>query len=198
MIPTAIPATVPIVDPPVVHDDTSLIPTETLTILPVVSTLPHTSLFLYTDSSGGNTSKRPASHDPYKVIVAHYPPNHSSSDDSSSDSLSDYSSDSSSGHSLLEFSFDASAAIFAGSSRKRCRSPAVLVPLATPVPEALSPADINVDIAAAEAAAAAREADVGVEVGIRSDGVEEAESEDRDTIEIGMDVTPRKFSGHHR
>ncbi|GJV94751.1 hypothetical protein Tco_1546328 [Tanacetum coccineum] len=65
-IPTVIPATVPIVDPPVVHDETPLIPIETLTIPPIFSTLPHTSLFLYTDSYYGNTSERPPSQDPYE------------------------------------------------------------------------------------------------------------------------------------
>ncbi|GKG62553.1 hypothetical protein Tco_0634326, partial [Tanacetum coccineum] len=49
-------ATVPIVDPPVVHDDTPLIPKETPTIPPLVSTLPHTSPFLCTDSSDSDTS----------------------------------------------------------------------------------------------------------------------------------------------
>ncbi|GKD25156.1 ALP1-like protein [Tanacetum coccineum] len=44
---TAIPATVPIIYPPVVHDDTPLILTETPTIPPVVSTLPHNSPFMY-------------------------------------------------------------------------------------------------------------------------------------------------------
>ncbi|GJY83920.1 putative reverse transcriptase domain-containing protein [Tanacetum coccineum] len=72
-IPTAILATVPIVD---IHllviDDHSLIPTETSTIAPVVPTLPHTSLFLYTDSSDSDTSKRPPLQDPYKVIVARW------------------------------------------------------------------------------------------------------------------------------
>ncbi|GJT84374.1 hypothetical protein Tco_1058716 [Tanacetum coccineum] len=52
-------------------------------------------------------------------------------------------------------------------------------------------ADINGDTVAAKAATA-READVGVEVGIRSDGEdkaeEDAESEDRGTIEIGVDM----------
>ncbi|GJW11672.1 putative reverse transcriptase domain-containing protein [Tanacetum coccineum] len=72
MIPTAIPATVPIVDPLVDHDGTPLILTETLTIPPVVCTLPHTSPFLYTDSSNSDTSKRPASHDPYEVTVARW------------------------------------------------------------------------------------------------------------------------------
>ncbi|GKC88102.1 hypothetical protein Tco_1148751 [Tanacetum coccineum] len=70
MISTAIPATVPIVDPLVVHDDTPLIPSETSTIAPVFSTLPHTSLFLYTDLSNSDTSKRPPSQDPYEVTVA--------------------------------------------------------------------------------------------------------------------------------
>nr|GEX02703.1 hypothetical protein [Tanacetum cinerariifolium] len=71
-IPTAIPATVPIVDSPVVHDDTPLIPTETHTIPPVVSTLPHTSLFLYTDSSDSDTIERPPSQDPYKESYEAY------------------------------------------------------------------------------------------------------------------------------
>ncbi|GJY23260.1 hypothetical protein Tco_0396918 [Tanacetum coccineum] len=70
MISTAIPATIPIVDPPVVHDDTPLILSETSTIAPVFTTLPHTSLFLYTDSFDSDTSKRPPSKDPYKVTVA--------------------------------------------------------------------------------------------------------------------------------
>ncbi|GJZ34290.1 hypothetical protein Tco_0580107 [Tanacetum coccineum] len=47
MVYTAIPATVPIIYPPVVHDDTPLILTETPTIPPVVSTLPHNSPFMY-------------------------------------------------------------------------------------------------------------------------------------------------------
>ncbi|GKE20552.1 hypothetical protein Tco_1432064, partial [Tanacetum coccineum] len=49
-IPTAIPTTVPIVDPP------------------IVSTLPLTSPFLYIDSSNSDTSKRPPSQDPYEPI----------------------------------------------------------------------------------------------------------------------------------
>ncbi|GKD30842.1 hypothetical protein Tco_1241620, partial [Tanacetum coccineum] len=186
-----------------------------LTIPSVVSTLPHTSPFLYTNSSDNDTSERPPSHNPYKAIVAQwrsrvaacsssssspthdstptdvtpptmrllipfgrpyrtqpnglrkmltarkrvralplgrlasrYPPNHSSSDhfssddsssDSSSDSSLDYSSDSSSGHSLPDSSVDTPVTISTGPSCKRCRSPAVLVSLATPVPGALSP-----------------------------------------------------------
>nr|GEW75765.1 hypothetical protein [Tanacetum cinerariifolium] len=49
-IPTAIPATVPIVDPPVVHDDTPLIPTETPTIhllFPPYQILPHFCTLIY-------------------------------------------------------------------------------------------------------------------------------------------------------
>ncbi|GKD65258.1 hypothetical protein Tco_1307366, partial [Tanacetum coccineum] len=178
---------------------------------------------------------------PLGLLASRYLPDHSSSDhfssdDSSSDSLSDsssdYSLDSSSGHSLPDSSIDAPTTIFVGPSRKRCRSPTVSVPLATPVPGALSlvHADLlpprkrnkgavtassyddsteesyeaytkhdidfivqaynDVDTAVAEAAAA-READVGVKVGIGSNGVveakEEAESVDRGTIGIGFD-----------
>ncbi|GJY94253.1 putative reverse transcriptase domain-containing protein [Tanacetum coccineum] len=186
---------------------------ETPTIPSVVPTLPHTSPFLYTDSSDSDTSERPPSQDPYKVTVARwrsrvaarssppsspthylsptdvtpptlrrilpappglprrpsvlvlpvralpsgrlasrYPPDHSSSDhfssddslsDSSSDSSSDYSSDSSSGHSLPDSSVDIPAIISARPSRKRYRSPAVSVPLATLVPGALSPVRVD-------------------------------------------------------
>ncbi|GJZ81866.1 hypothetical protein Tco_0646860, partial [Tanacetum coccineum] len=69
-IPIAIPAIVPIVDPHVVYDDTPLIPIQTPTILPVVSTLPHTSSFLYTDSSNSDTFERPPSQDPYEILPA--------------------------------------------------------------------------------------------------------------------------------
>ncbi|GJX22994.1 hypothetical protein Tco_0227439, partial [Tanacetum coccineum] len=101
------------------------IPAETPTIPPVAPTLPHTSLFLYTDSSDSGTSKRPPSQDPYEVTVAQfylhhpdyladqlfsfyqasllasrYPLDHSSSDHfSSDDSSSDSSPDSSSDYS---------------------------------------------------------------------------------------------------
>ncbi|GJW23646.1 hypothetical protein Tco_0034268 [Tanacetum coccineum] len=144
-------------------------------------------------------------------LVSRYPPDHSSSDhfssdDSSSDSSSDYSSNSSLGHSLPDSSIDATATIFVGPSRKRCRSPTVSVPLATPISGALSPicfdllpprkrirdvqADIDADTVDVEAATA-RESDVRVEVGIGSDredrAKEEAEFEDRGTIEIGVD-----------
>nr|GEV49833.1 putative reverse transcriptase domain-containing protein [Tanacetum cinerariifolium] len=71
-IPTAIPATIPIVNPHVVHD-IPLIPTETPTIPPVVSTLPHTSPFMFTNSSDSDTSNRPPLQDPYKDILLHRP-----------------------------------------------------------------------------------------------------------------------------
>ncbi|GJS05151.1 hypothetical protein Tco_0321659 [Tanacetum coccineum] len=186
-IPIAILTNVLIVDPPVVHDDTPLIPTETHTIPPVVSTLPHTSPFMHTDSSDSDTSERPPSQDPYEVtiaqwrsrvaacslppsspthdssptdvtpptlclLVSRYPPDHSSSDhfslddsssDSSPDASSDYSSDSSSGHSLPDSSIDAPATISAGPSRERCRSLAISVPLAIPIPGALPPVHMN-------------------------------------------------------
>nr|GEV82145.1 hypothetical protein [Tanacetum cinerariifolium] len=54
------------------HDDTPLIPTETPTILHVVSTLPRTSPFLYTDSSDSDTFERPPSQDLYEVTVARW------------------------------------------------------------------------------------------------------------------------------
>ncbi|GKB54826.1 hypothetical protein Tco_0905579 [Tanacetum coccineum] len=174
-------------------------------------------------------------------LASRYPPDHSSSDhfssdDSSSDSSSDlsldYSLDSLSGHSLPDYSIDTPTTISVGPSCKRCRSLAISVPLATPVPGALSPvradllpprkrirdkvtasdyddsieesyeaytepdidsnvrADINVDTAAAEAATT-REVDLGVEVGIGSNGEDEleekAKSGDRGTIEIEVD-----------
>ncbi|GKE95864.1 hypothetical protein Tco_1580719, partial [Tanacetum coccineum] len=45
---------------------------ETYTITSVVPTLPHTSLFLYNDSSNSDTFERPPSQDPYEVIVARW------------------------------------------------------------------------------------------------------------------------------
>ncbi|GJT48815.1 hypothetical protein Tco_0974972, partial [Tanacetum coccineum] len=81
-------------------------------------------------------------------LASRYPPGHSSSDhfssdDSSSDSSSNYSSDSSSSHSLPNSSVDTPATISTGPSYKRCRSPTVLVPLATPVLGALSPVRVD-------------------------------------------------------
>ncbi|GJT90719.1 reverse transcriptase domain-containing protein [Tanacetum coccineum] len=62
----------------------------------------------------------------------------------SSNSYSDTSSDSSSRHSssgyaISDSPYDSPTAIFAGASRKRCRSPTLSVPVASPVPGALSP-----------------------------------------------------------
>ncbi|GKA21264.1 hypothetical protein Tco_0701253 [Tanacetum coccineum] len=42
-IPTTVPVTTPTIDPPVIHDDTSLIPTETPTISPITSMIPPTA-----------------------------------------------------------------------------------------------------------------------------------------------------------
>ncbi|GJT33740.1 hypothetical protein Tco_0924159 [Tanacetum coccineum] len=208
----------------------STIPAETPTILPVVSTLPHTSLFLYTDSSDSDTTERPPSQEPYEVTVArwrsrvaarssppsspthdpsptdvtpptrhilpappglpcrpailvlpgqpipvgrpyrtqpngvrkmltarksvgplpshrlalrcsesHSPSDHFSPDDFSSNTSSGSSSGYLSGRSIPDSSFDSPVASFAGPSRKRRRSSAALVPLASLVPGALSP-----------------------------------------------------------
>ncbi|GJT33735.1 hypothetical protein Tco_0924154 [Tanacetum coccineum] len=181
------------------------IPAETPTIPPVVSTLPHTSPFLYIDSSDSDTIERQPSQDPYEVIVArwrsrvvarssppsspthdpsptdvtppthqilpappglprrpeililpgqpipvgrlyrtqpngsHSPSDHFSPDDFSSDTSSGSSSGYLSGRSIADSSFDSPDASFAGQSGKRRRSPAASVPLALPVPGALSP-----------------------------------------------------------
>ncbi|GJX52507.1 hypothetical protein Tco_0280876 [Tanacetum coccineum] len=118
-IPTTISSTVPIVDLPISHDDTLLIPTDTPTILPVVPTIPPTaptiqyiSLFICTDSSDSNTSERPPSHDPYEILLVspnlprrpailvlpadYSSSDHFTSDDSSRDSPSNSSSETSS------------------------------------------------------------------------------------------------------
>ncbi|GKD31622.1 hypothetical protein Tco_1242400 [Tanacetum coccineum] len=132
-IPTAIPATVPIIDLPVVHDDTPLTPIETPTIPPVVSTLPYTSPFLYTDSSDSDILRDHHHRTRMRSFLLD-----DFSSDTSSGSSSGYSSYTSSDHSIPDSSFDSPAASFAGPSRKRHRSPVVSVPLATPVPKALS------------------------------------------------------------
>ncbi|GJT82097.1 hypothetical protein Tco_1056439 [Tanacetum coccineum] len=174
-IPTAIPTTIPDIDPPIVHDDIPLIPTETLTISPVAPTITYTSPFMYTDSSNNDFPDRPPSQDPYKVTVARWrsrvaarqpilvgrpyhtqpngvrkmltakkrvrapPVDHHSSDHSSSDhSLADHSS---SGHSTSNQSLSghSSPSHAAGPSRKRCKSPATIVPSSIPASGALSP-----------------------------------------------------------
>ncbi|GJY57459.1 reverse transcriptase domain-containing protein [Tanacetum coccineum] len=65
---TSVPATTPTTDPPVIHDDISLIPAETPTISPVTSMIPptaptthYTSSFIYTDSSDDDTPDTPPS-----------------------------------------------------------------------------------------------------------------------------------------
>ncbi|GJR81571.1 hypothetical protein Tco_0152356 [Tanacetum coccineum] len=63
---------------------------------------------------------------------------HFTADDSSRDSLSDSSSETSS-DSHSNTSSDSPTATFAGPSPKRCRSPTTSVPVASPVPRALSP-----------------------------------------------------------
>nr|GEU85191.1 hypothetical protein [Tanacetum cinerariifolium] len=238
MIPTAISTSVPIVDPPVFHDDTALILTETPTISLVVSTLPHTSLFMSKVAARSSPPSPPTSQillappglprrpmipvlpgqpilvgRPYRTLpneVHHFSLDDSSSD-SSSNSSSGYSSDTLVGRYILDSSFDTPVR-FVGPSRKRCRSHAVSVPLATPVPGALSliRADllpprkriIGVVIASDydDSAKESREVDVGVEASIRSvgdDEVEEkAESEDRGTIEIGVDRVIKSVQRH--
>nr|GEW20248.1 putative reverse transcriptase domain-containing protein [Tanacetum cinerariifolium] len=260
MIPTAIPDTVPIVDPPVVHDVTPLIPTEIPTIPHVVSTLPYTSLFIVAARSSPPSSpthdSSPTDVTPptlrqilptplelprqlaILVLTGQFPPDHSSSDhfssdesssDSSLESSLDYSLDSSLGHFLLDSPFDTPPAISARPSRKRCRSSTTSVSLATLVPGALSPictdllppckrirgavtlsdyedgtkgsykpyiepdidSDVQEDIdtdTTATKATTAREADVGVDVGIRNDREEEAESSHKGTVKIKVDM----------
>ncbi|GJQ89663.1 putative reverse transcriptase domain-containing protein [Tanacetum coccineum] len=67
-IPTTVPVTTPTIDPPVIHDDTSLISTETPTISPITSTIPptaptthYTSPFIHTNSSDDDTLDTPPS-----------------------------------------------------------------------------------------------------------------------------------------
>ncbi|GKF79513.1 hypothetical protein Tco_0235081, partial [Tanacetum coccineum] len=67
-IPATVPVTTPTIDPPIIHDDTSLIPTETAIISPITSTISptaptihYTSLFSHTDSSNDDTPDTPPS-----------------------------------------------------------------------------------------------------------------------------------------
>ncbi|GJW28461.1 hypothetical protein Tco_0045336, partial [Tanacetum coccineum] len=76
---TAVPATAPTSDLPVIHDDTLLIPTDTPTISPIIPTIPsiaptiqYTSPFVCTDSSGSETLNTPPSQDPYEVTVTRW------------------------------------------------------------------------------------------------------------------------------
>ncbi|GJW86061.1 hypothetical protein Tco_0159206 [Tanacetum coccineum] len=145
---------------------------------------------------------------------SHSPLDHSPSDslsETSSNSHSDTSSDSSSrhsspGHSMLDSPCDSPTATFAGPSRKRRRSPTTSVPVASPVPRALSAVradllsprkrikdsdsvtDFKADIDACIAFAddiAARGTDVRVKV--RTAAEEEADFSARGMIEIVVD-----------
>nr|GEY26590.1 hypothetical protein [Tanacetum cinerariifolium] len=155
-IPTDIPATIPVVDPPVVYDDTSLIPTETPTIphdpyevtvarwrsrVAAHSLPPSLPTHDLPPAPNGArkmlTARKRVRALPSGCLASKYPSDHSSSDH--------FSLDSSSGHSLPDSlilaedsSFDTPATISAGPSRKRYRFPATLVPIATPTPGALS------------------------------------------------------------
>nr|GEZ37292.1 hypothetical protein [Tanacetum cinerariifolium] len=148
---------------------------------------------------------------PVGRLASRYPPDHSSlnhfsSDDSSSDLLSGYSSYTSSCHSIPDSHFDTLAAISARPSHKRCRSSTTSASIARPVSGALSliradllpprkrirgSADIDTGIAAVDAAAA-KETDVRVEVGIEAEtkAGEEANAKIQieGTIEIEVDV----------
>nr|GEV99681.1 hypothetical protein [Tanacetum cinerariifolium] len=167
-IPTTIPSTAPTVDLPVIHDDTPLIPTYTPTISPIVPIIPpispiiqYTSPFICTDSSDSDTSEKPPSHDPYEATVACTQPNgvlkmltarksvrslpthrltlRYSADYSSSDHFTSDDSSRDSSSPLSVSPCDSPTATSAGLSRKRCRSPTTSVPVASPVPIALSP-----------------------------------------------------------
>ncbi|GJY99577.1 hypothetical protein Tco_0517007 [Tanacetum coccineum] len=133
---------------------------------------------------------------------SHSPSDHFSPDnfasDTSSGSSSGYSSDTSSGRSIPDSFFGTLAASIEGASRKKCRSPVVPVPLATPIPEFCLPAessyetytepdidsDVQADIDDDTEAAAAREADIRVEVSIGFEREDEADSSHRGTVEI--------------
>nr|GEV01490.1 hypothetical protein [Tanacetum cinerariifolium] len=140
-IPTTVPFTTPTIDPPVIHDDTSLIPTKTPMVSPITSMIPptapathYTSPFIRTDSSDDETPDTPPSptHEIPPVKVA--PPIDSSSK-MPLDSFSDALSNSSSSHSSLDHS---SPTLPSGPSYKRSRSPTTSVLVSSPVPGALS------------------------------------------------------------
>nr|GEX87116.1 reverse transcriptase domain-containing protein [Tanacetum cinerariifolium] len=147
-IPTTIPSTTPIVDLPVIHDDTLWIPTIlpiVPTILPIAPTIQYTFPFISTNSSGSDTSERPPSQDPYEVTVARWRSRVATSSDSYLDSSS-YSSSrhSSSGYALSYSPCDSKTATSVRPSHKRCRSPTSLVLVALPVRESLS--HVHVDL----------------------------------------------------
>ncbi|GJY95678.1 hypothetical protein Tco_0512039 [Tanacetum coccineum] len=150
-IPTTVPATTHTIDPPVIHDDTSLIPTETPTISPITSRIPpttptkhYTYLFIHTDSSDDDTPDTLPSptHEippvkvapltvqilpvPFGVRLDYSSSDHFTSDDSSRDSPLDSSSKTPSYSSSV------------GPSRKRSRSPTTSISVSSPIPGALS------------------------------------------------------------
>ncbi|GJZ32433.1 putative reverse transcriptase domain-containing protein [Tanacetum coccineum] len=151
-IPTTIPSTAPTTDLPVIHDDTSLIPTDTPTISPTIPNIPsisptiqYTSPFIDTDASDNDTPNTPPSQNPRSVgsLPTHRLALRYSSDYSSSDSHSDTSSYSSlrhspSGYALSDSLCDSPTATSAGLSRKRCRSPTSSVLVVLHVRGALS------------------------------------------------------------
>ncbi|GJU36283.1 putative reverse transcriptase domain-containing protein [Tanacetum coccineum] len=240
-IPTTVPATAPTADLPVIHDDTPLIPTDTPTISPIVPTIPsiaptiqYTSPFVFTDSSDRQpipvgrpyrtqpngvlkmlTARKRVGPFPTHRLALRYLADYSSSDhftldDSSRDSPSDSSLETSSNSPC-----DSPTAISAGPSRKRRRSPTTSVPVASPIPGALSPvradllpphkriryfdSETDFEVSSKEGYVPhvprefglgddvkdTRGTDVRVEVGTAAE--EEAESSARGTIEIGVD-----------
>ncbi|GJS76212.1 hypothetical protein Tco_0726093 [Tanacetum coccineum] len=153
MIPTTILATTPTVDLPVIHDDTSWIPTETPTISLIVPTIPpiaptiqYTSPFICTDSSDSDTPDTPPSYPSYSSSSNHFTSDDSSRDspsETSPDSHLDTSSDSSSRHSSLGYAIsdspcDLPTATSAGLSHRRHKSPTSSVHVASPVHRSLS------------------------------------------------------------
>nr|GEW57308.1 hypothetical protein [Tanacetum cinerariifolium] len=166
MILTVVPATAPTIDLLVIHDDTPLIPTDTPTISPIVPTIPsiaptiqYTSLFVFTDSSDSDTPNTPTSQDPYEILPTspglpcrpvvlvlrvqsihvgqpyHTQPNRIT--------LYRIILPQMTYHEILHYAIsdspcNSSTAILAGPSRKRCRSPTTLVPVASPMRGALS------------------------------------------------------------
>ncbi|GJX27300.1 hypothetical protein Tco_0233596 [Tanacetum coccineum] len=146
-IPTTIPPTIPTTDLPVIYDDTLLTPT----IPHVAPTIQYTSPFIDTDSSDSDTPDSPPSQDPYETIpdgvlkmltgrkrVRSLPTHRIALRHPLDSSLLDSSlRHSSSGYAILETSYDSPTATSERPSRKRCRSPSVLV--SSPIHEALSP-----------------------------------------------------------
>nr|GEV26394.1 putative reverse transcriptase domain-containing protein [Tanacetum cinerariifolium] len=161
MILTTVPATAPIVDLPVIHDDTPRIPTDTPTISPIVPAIPPIApTSQYTPHSFAlihlivtflrdphqRTRIRPLLLDGGPIPVGRpyrTQPNGDSSSQTSSNSHSDISSysssrHSSSGHPLSDSPCDSPTATSVRPSCKRCRSHTSSVHIASFVPRALS------------------------------------------------------------